>query len=107
MNTSLSFVQHLITSQFPQWTDLPIKAIEPGDWDNRTFRLGTSMSVILPSAAKHASNIEKEYYWLPKLDVLTNATYNTMRHTTPTGINDNSRILGTDDGKAFFICTLK
>lgn len=63
----IPLIQKLITTQFPQWAHLPIKAVEPGGWDNRTFRLGEHMSIRLPSAEEYASKIEKEYYWLPKL----------------------------------------
>lgn len=65
INTPL--VQKLISSQFPQWAHLPAKPVEPGGWDNRTFHLGETMSVRLPSAEAYASKIEKEYHWLPKL----------------------------------------
>ncbi|MGO4665397.1 aminoglycoside phosphotransferase family protein [Bosea sp. 2RAB26] len=60
-------VRRLIAAQFPAWADLPIEPIEPGGWDNRTFRLGDQMSVRLPSAAAYAPQVEKEHRWLPKL----------------------------------------
>lgn len=59
--------RRLVHAQFPQWADLPIRAVEPGGWDNRTFRLGEEMSVRLPSAARYARQVEKEQYWLPRL----------------------------------------
>ena len=40
----------LLASQFPQWADLPVLAVELEGWDNVTFRLGDDMSVRLPSA---------------------------------------------------------
>jgi len=60
-------VARLISAQFPQWAELPIRAIEPGGWDNRSFRLGDTMTVRLPSAAAYAAQVEKEQAWLPKL----------------------------------------
>src|SRR5262245_52841509 len=60
-------VRRLIASQFPEWADLPVIAIEPGGWDNRTFRLGDDMSVRLPSAARYVAQSEKEHFWLPRL----------------------------------------
>ncbi|MDX2220595.1 MAG: aminoglycoside phosphotransferase family protein [Burkholderiales bacterium] len=60
-------MQRLIATQFPHWSDLPIRAVEPGGWDNRTFRLGDQMSVRLPSAAEYAPQVDKEHHWLPKL----------------------------------------
>lgn len=60
-------VSQLVASQFPQWANLPIKPVEFGGWDNRTFHLGDSMSVRLPRAAWYAAQVEKEQFWLPKL----------------------------------------
>ena len=45
-------VARLIAEQFPHWSHLPVRPIEPGGWDNRSFRLGEDMSVRLPSAAR-------------------------------------------------------
>lgn len=59
--------RHLIAAQFPQWKNLPIYLIADSGWDNRTFRLGEKMLIRMPSAAKYASQVEKEHYWLPKL----------------------------------------
>ncbi len=60
-------VRRLIAAQFPHWADLPVEPVEPGGWDNRTFRLGDDMSVRLPSAASYAAQVEKEQRWLPRL----------------------------------------
>ncbi|MER9234792.1 aminoglycoside phosphotransferase family protein [Mesorhizobium sp. M0622] len=60
-------VRRLIAAQFPEWADLPVEPVEPGGWDNRTFRLGDSMSVRLPSAAAYVAQVEKEHRWLPRL----------------------------------------
>jgi aminoglycoside phosphotransferase (APT) family kinase protein len=57
----------MIAAQFPQWADLPVTPVEPGGWDNRTFRLGERMSVRLPRAERYAQQIEKERRWLPRL----------------------------------------
>jgi aminoglycoside phosphotransferase (APT) family kinase protein len=62
-----TLVQKLIASQFPQWANLPIKRVEHGGWDNRTFHLGEHMSIRLPSAACYAEKVKKEQYWLLKL----------------------------------------
>jgi hypothetical protein len=67
MNINAALVRQLIASQFPQWTHLPITAIEPGGWDNRTFRLGEEMSVRLPSSEGYVSQVAKEHHWLPRL----------------------------------------
>jgi len=60
-------VRRLIATQFPQWRDLPIRPVAISGWDNRTFHLGDSMLVRLPSAAEYALQIEKEHLWLPQL----------------------------------------
>lgn len=41
--------------------------VEVDGWDNRTYRLGTTLSVRLPTAAGYASAVEKEHRWLPVL----------------------------------------
>ena len=62
-----SQVRGLISSQFPQWADLPIRPVAHGGWDNWTFHLGDDMLVRLPSAAEYAQAVEKEHRWLPLL----------------------------------------
>lgn len=65
MNTKL--VEKLIKSQFPQWSHLPVYPVREGGNDNRTFHLGTEMSIRLPSAERYAPQVEKENLWLPIL----------------------------------------
>lgn len=67
MDIDRSLVRKLISSQFPQWAHLHVEPVNPGGWDNRTFHLGTSMSVRLPSAACYAGQVAKEQLWLPVL----------------------------------------
>ena len=67
MKIDISLVRLLIDQQFPQWADLPISPVVTSGWDNRTFHLGEHMSIRLPSAAKYASQVDKEQRWLPKL----------------------------------------
>ena len=55
----------LLASQFPQWADLPVSAVELEGWDNVTFRLGGDMSVRLPSADAYVAQVDKEHRWLP------------------------------------------
>jgi len=62
-----ALVTRLIAAQFPQWAHLPIRPVEPGGWDNRTFHLGDDMTVRLPSGPWYALQVEKEQAWLPKL----------------------------------------
>src|SRR5439155_16015092 len=60
-------VEGLVASQFPQWADLPVSRVEVDGWDNTTFRLGSSMSVRVPSADAYVAQIDKEHRWLPVL----------------------------------------
>ena len=62
-----ALVQRLVATQFPQWAHLPIRPVDRGGSDNRTFHLGDQMMVRLPSAAGYAPQVEKEHSWLPKL----------------------------------------
>ncbi|HAT8233498.1 TPA: aminoglycoside phosphotransferase, partial [Legionella pneumophila] len=36
-------VCRLIASQFPHYSNLPVKPVAVGGWDNRTFHLGKDM----------------------------------------------------------------
>lgn len=60
-------VERLIAAQFPQWAGLPVRPAEFEGWDNRTYRLGESMSVRLPTASGYVPAVEKESEWLPRL----------------------------------------
>jgi aminoglycoside phosphotransferase (APT) family kinase protein len=63
----VELVRRLIEAQFPQYATMPIEAVHPGGWDNRTFRLGRELSVRLPSAERYVAQVEKEHRWLPRL----------------------------------------
>ena len=67
MQIDVSLVSRLVATQFPQWAHLPIRPVEFGGWDNRTFHLGEQMTVRLPSAAAYSLQVEKEQRWLPRL----------------------------------------
>lgn len=68
-----ALVERLVAAQFPQWAGLPVHAVDPQGWDNRTYRLGRELSVRLPSAAGYVPAVEKEQrvlpYLAPRLDV--------------------------------------
>lgn len=67
LNIDVALVRRLVATQFPKWKDLTIRPVTPGGWDNRTFHLGETMLVRMPSAAGYASQVEKEHKWLPRL----------------------------------------
>lgn len=60
-------VRRLIAEQFPQWADLSVRPVAMEGWDNRTYHLGSEMTVRLPTAEGYAAAIEKEHRWLPHL----------------------------------------
>lgn len=62
-----TLVHQLIKQQFNQWQDLDIKPVAKSGHDNRTFHLGKNMTVRLPSGPGYASQVEKEFTWLPYL----------------------------------------
>ncbi len=57
----------LVAEQFPEFAHLEIKPVEIDGHDNRTFRLGDTMLIRMPSAAPYALKVLKEQEWLPKL----------------------------------------
>ncbi|HEY6737658.1 MAG TPA: aminoglycoside phosphotransferase family protein, partial [Actinopolymorphaceae bacterium] len=62
-----ALVERLIARQFPQWSDLPVTPVEFDGHDNRTYRLGTKLTVRLPTAEGYVAAVEKENRWLPVL----------------------------------------
>ena len=67
LDVSVALVSQLISQQFPQWADLPIRPVAVSGWDNRTFHLGDAMSVRLPSGQEYAAQVAKEQKWIPFL----------------------------------------
>ena len=67
MDINVDLVKELIKTQYPKFSNLEIKMVKKSGHDNRTFHLGDSMSIRLPSGPSYASQIEKELTWLPKL----------------------------------------
>jgi len=63
----VDLVSKLINSQFPEWSNLEVKPVKISGNDNRTFHLGNSMSVRLPSDEVYVPQVEKEQKWLPIL----------------------------------------
>jgi aminoglycoside phosphotransferase (APT) family kinase protein len=62
-----SLARRLIDSQFPQWSDLAIRPVELDGWDNRSFRLGSELTIRLPTGDWYAQQVDKEQRWLPVL----------------------------------------
>lgn len=67
VNTSISLAIRLLTTQFPQWADLPIEPVRSAGTDNALYRLGEDMVVRLPCIQKATGQVDKEHRWLPRL----------------------------------------
>jgi aminoglycoside phosphotransferase (APT) family kinase protein len=63
----VALAHRLIDAQFPQWSELPVREVDLDGWDNRTFRLGSELSIRLPTGSWYAKQVEKEQRWLPVL----------------------------------------
>jgi aminoglycoside phosphotransferase (APT) family kinase protein len=63
----VSLARRLVDSQFPQWSELPIRPVDADGWDNRSFRLGSELTIRLPSGDWYAQQVDKEQRWLPVL----------------------------------------
>ena len=62
-----TLVESLVAEQFPDWSRRVVRIVQPGGWDNRTFRLGDDLLVRLPSHARYVAQVPKEQRWLPLL----------------------------------------
>lgn len=67
VDTNVSLVVRLLTTQFPQWADLPIEPVHSAGTDNALYRLGDDMVVRLPRRERTSRTLEKEHQWLPRL----------------------------------------
>jgi aminoglycoside phosphotransferase (APT) family kinase protein/RimJ/RimL family protein N-acetyltransferase len=60
-------VQKLIAQQFPEWTSLELKPVSTAGTDHALYRLGKEMVIRLPKIGWAVENVDKEYFWLPKI----------------------------------------
>jgi len=60
-------VRRLVAAQFPQYADLPIRAVRSTATVNAIYRLGDDLSVGLPRVEEWAKDLDKEWRWLPRL----------------------------------------
>lgn len=63
-----ALVRTLVAAQFPQFADLPVRALPLGGTDNAIYRLGDGLSVRLPrrrGASREA--LDTELTWIPRL----------------------------------------
>lgn len=62
-----ALVRRLVDSQFPRWSDLPLRPVASAGTDNALLRLGEEMVVRLPRIAAATQQAAKEHRWLPRL----------------------------------------
>ena len=67
VDTNVSLVIRLLTTQFPQWAYLPIEPVPSAGTDNALYRLGNDMAVRLPRIHSATGQVDKEHQWLPRL----------------------------------------
>ena len=60
-------VRRLVDDQFPAWSGLPLRRVEPSGTDNAIFRLGDELAVRLPRRDGPTERQSKELEWLPRL----------------------------------------
>ena len=63
----LSLVRRLLSAQFPQWADVPLKPVLSAGGHNAVYRLGDAMAVRLPRTKRATLQVDKEHRWLPRL----------------------------------------
>jgi aminoglycoside phosphotransferase (APT) family kinase protein len=62
-----TLVRRLLAEQFPEWSELAVRRIEPQGTVNAIFRLGDERSVRLARRAGPTEPGGKEFDWLPRL----------------------------------------
>jgi aminoglycoside phosphotransferase (APT) family kinase protein len=62
-----ALVRRLLAEQFPEWSELPFRRIEPDGTVNAIFRIGEHLSARLPRRRGPTAPGSKELEWLPKL----------------------------------------
>jgi aminoglycoside phosphotransferase (APT) family kinase protein len=66
-NITCALAAKLIASQFPEYAYLPITSVDKQGHDNRTFRLGDTMLIRMPTEESYALKVPKEQTLLPRL----------------------------------------
>ena len=67
VDTNIPLVVRLLTTQFPQWANLPIEPAHSAGTGNALYRLGDDMVVRLPRIPSAVGQVDKEQKWLPRL----------------------------------------
>jgi aminoglycoside phosphotransferase (APT) family kinase protein len=67
VETDPALVKRLLTSQFPQWRDLPIEPVATPGAECAVYRLGDDMAVRLPRVGMDGTRVQKLRTFLPRL----------------------------------------
>ena len=67
VETDVGLVRRLLTDQFPQWADLPIRLVESYGTDHDIYRLGDGLSARMPRIDWATGQARREAKWLPRL----------------------------------------
>lgn len=67
VDIDIHVVERLITAQFPQFAELPIRPVRSTGTVNTIYRLGDHLYARLPRLQPWAAELEKEWKWLPRL----------------------------------------
>ncbi len=77
---NINIVKQLIKNQFPQYSDLEVRSVEPGGHDHHTYHLGKHMSIRIPSHERYQTQVVKEAKWLPYLQQYLNVMISKPLH---------------------------
>src|SRR5579872_5663829 len=66
-NITPDLARKLIAEQFPEFAHLPVTSVEQQGHDNRTYRLGNTMLIRMPTEESYALKVPKEQKLLPQL----------------------------------------
>jgi len=67
LDIDAGLARRLLSSQFPEWADLPLAPVLPAGTDHAIFRLGEDMSVRIPRREGIEDQADLEQEWLPRL----------------------------------------
>jgi aminoglycoside phosphotransferase (APT) family kinase protein len=67
LDIDAGLARRLLSSQFPEWSGLPLVPVLPAGTDHAIFRLGRDMSLRLPRREGIEDQAELEQEWLPRL----------------------------------------
>lgn len=62
-----ALARRLIAGQFPQWAALPLRFVESAGTVHALYRLGDDLVMRLPRLEVAASELDREFTWLPRL----------------------------------------